>query len=245
MSDAWWQAFFEAGAKAQIHDALAKDNAVESDWILRRLGVRPPASLLDVPCGEGRICRELAARGFRMTGVDFTPALLGSARERARNARLDINFVETDMRDLPWRETYDGAFCHFSSFGYFDEDGNRAFAQAVFDALRPGACFLVDTHTEETLLSVLSPRDWHWMGETLVLQTRKYNMRTRRVDSEWTYFENDRNWKVNSSVRLYSQPELRDLLRSAGFSECEGFHLEKQGAYSAETKRWSLVGRKE
>lgn len=244
MIDPWWNDFFDVGAHAQIQDALEKNNAAEADWIVERLSVRPPVSLLDVPCGEGRICRELAARGFGMTGVDLTPALLQAARERAGNARLKIHFDEKDMRDLPWKETFDGAFCHFGSFGYFDEEGNRTFVRTVLEALKPGARFVVDTHTTETLLPTFSPRDWHWMGETLVLQERRYSMRTHRVNCEWTYFKDGNGQKAHSSIRLYSYPELCQLLESAGFSGCEGFDPETRGPFSVKSKRLTMVARK-
>jgi hypothetical protein len=35
------------------------------------------------------------------------------------------------MRDLPWSERFDGAFCAGNSFGYLDDEGNAAFLCAV------------------------------------------------------------------------------------------------------------------
>lgn len=40
------------------------------------------ANALDVGCGEGRFCRELAARGIRTIGLDPTASLLAEARRR-------------------------------------------------------------------------------------------------------------------------------------------------------------------
>jgi SAM-dependent methyltransferase len=48
--------------------------------LLRRLGVRRGARVLDVPCGFGRHSILLARRGYRVTGVDFGPELLAQAR---------------------------------------------------------------------------------------------------------------------------------------------------------------------
>ena len=49
------------------------------------------------------------------------------------------------MRDLPWLGEFGGAVCFWSSFGYFDEQGNADFLRAVSNALKPGARFLLDT----------------------------------------------------------------------------------------------------
>lgn len=40
---------------------------------------------LDVGCGEGRVCRELTALGYRVTAVDPVPAMVAAAKE-ARSA---------------------------------------------------------------------------------------------------------------------------------------------------------------
>jgi 2-polyprenyl-3-methyl-5-hydroxy-6-metoxy-1,4-benzoquinol methylase len=39
----------------------------------------PGRRTLEVGCGEGRVMRDLAARGHRVTGIDRSPALLGHA----------------------------------------------------------------------------------------------------------------------------------------------------------------------
>lgn len=48
--------------------------------LLRRLGVRRGARVLDVPCGFGRHALVLARCGYRVTGVDISPELLAQAR---------------------------------------------------------------------------------------------------------------------------------------------------------------------
>ena len=43
---------------------------------------------LDVGCGEGRFCRMLKAAGVSVTGIDPTPQLLETARQRDPIRRL-------------------------------------------------------------------------------------------------------------------------------------------------------------
>ncbi len=38
--------------------------------------------MLAVGCGEGRVCRDLATRGYRVTGLDASPTLVAAAGER-------------------------------------------------------------------------------------------------------------------------------------------------------------------
>ena len=39
----------------------------------------PGAATLEVGCGEGRVCRDMASRGHRVTGVDASPTLVDAA----------------------------------------------------------------------------------------------------------------------------------------------------------------------
>src|SRR5262245_44864646 len=45
--------------------------------------ILPPPSdrTLDVGCGEGRMCRDLASRGHRIVGVDASPTMIEAARQ--------------------------------------------------------------------------------------------------------------------------------------------------------------------
>jgi ubiquinone/menaquinone biosynthesis C-methylase UbiE len=68
------------------------------------LVIPPRASLaaLDAGCGTGFLSLELAARGHRVTGVDFAPAMLAEARRKAAMQGLDIHFEKADAEQLPF-----------------------------------------------------------------------------------------------------------------------------------------------
>ena len=55
---------------------------------------------LDAGCGTGFLSLELAARGHRVTGVDFAPAMLVAARQKAAAQGLAIRFEEADAENL-------------------------------------------------------------------------------------------------------------------------------------------------
>ena len=51
------------------------------------LAGRTTLDSLDAGCGTGFLTFELAARGHRVTGIDFAPAMLAEAREPVEHAR--------------------------------------------------------------------------------------------------------------------------------------------------------------
>ncbi len=63
----------------------------------------PGRRTLEVGCGEGRVCRDLAARGHRVVGLDASPTLVRLAREEDPEGE----YVLGDAAVLPFD---DGAF---------------------------------------------------------------------------------------------------------------------------------------
>lgn len=61
-----------------------------------------PLDALDCGCGTGFLSLELAARGHRVTGVDFAPAMLLEARKKAAAQELTARFEHADAEHLPF-----------------------------------------------------------------------------------------------------------------------------------------------
>jgi SAM-dependent methyltransferase len=72
--------------------------------------------VLDVGCGTGVVAVTAALRGAKVSGLDLTPKLLERARENAKIAEVDIEFIEGDAEALPYP---DGSFdVVLSQFGH-------------------------------------------------------------------------------------------------------------------------------
>lgn len=167
------------------------------------LEISPPASVLDVPCGEGRISIEMASRKFIMTGVDKTAEFLEDAQKKAVKKNVNITWEHKDMRNLPWKEKFDAAFCFWGSFGYFDDAGNKKFLKAVYNTLKVGGTFLVDTLAAEVLFPVFQERDWHKSGDIWVLQNRHFNTENSRIEAEWTFIKDGEVTTKQFNARVY------------------------------------------
>jgi SAM-dependent methyltransferase len=111
-------AYAEYDAFAPYYDAFTADSDYEA-WtesvlaLASRAGVRG-GTLLDVACGTGKSFAPFLARGFRVTGVDASAAMLATAARRAPEVAL----ARADMRDLP-------AFGRFDLVTCFDDSLNH------------------------------------------------------------------------------------------------------------------------
>jgi demethylmenaquinone methyltransferase / 2-methoxy-6-polyprenyl-1,4-benzoquinol methylase len=116
------------------YDALNRILSMGMDVGWRRKGVRaldlPPGSLvLDLACGTGDLCRELARVGHRPVGFDFSAAMLARARFRAPLVRADV------LRLPVGRGLADGIVCGFALRNVVDLPG---FFREAARVLRPG-----------------------------------------------------------------------------------------------------------
>jgi SAM-dependent methyltransferase len=80
----------------------AREPGHDSYWRFHRdrfFELVPPAGrrTLDLGCGEGRVSRDLAAKGHRVVGIDPSPKVIAAAR--ALSPQLE--FIEADAADLP------------------------------------------------------------------------------------------------------------------------------------------------
>jgi SAM-dependent methyltransferase len=73
------------------------------DLVVERVAPERGERVLDVACGTGAVAERAAARGAEVTGVDLAPALIETARERAAERALAIDYRVGDCErlDLP------------------------------------------------------------------------------------------------------------------------------------------------
>jgi SAM-dependent methyltransferase len=221
----WYKTFF-TGVALAFWDAVTSEEMTraETAFLAKTLHLRPGAAVLDVPCGSGRHALALAARGHRLTGVDIAPENIARAKSTAAARQLAVEWHEADMRELPWTDTFDAAYCMGNSFGYLDDDGNAAFLRAVARALKPGARFLIDTGiVAEALLPTLEERTWFEFGGITMLIQNDYNHAASRLETELTFIREGKTEKHLIAQRIYTYRELIQLLADSGLTHAEAY----------------------
>lgn len=229
-ASSWWSSFFEGPALELWRRAHTRDESRgQAHDVVRALALVPGERVLDVPCGNGRLALELAAHGLRVSGLDASTELVEEGRRRAAERGLELELVTGDMRSLPWRARFDAAFCAGNSFGYFDDDGNREFLASVARALLPGGRFWLEypLAAEVGIANDAARvhRDWHLLGERLVLSDAALDAAGKRLETAYTFVDLGRpggalETRV-ASYRVYPVAELLGLMASAGFDELE------------------------
>ena len=104
--------------------------------LIEAVDVRPGSRVLDVATGTGHVAIEAARSFCEVTGIDYVPALIETARRRAEAEDLSIDFEVGDAEQLPYAD--DSFDVVLSAIGVmFTADHDRA-ARELVRVARPG-----------------------------------------------------------------------------------------------------------
>jgi len=98
-SDVEWQRAYDAVWKHHRNDCVEETDAA---MILAALG--ESGSVLEVGCGMGTLAIKLAQAGFQVTGLDVSDVALQYAKQRGREAGLQIKWQEGFAENIPFAD---------------------------------------------------------------------------------------------------------------------------------------------
>ena len=214
MHSNWEESFFQGIALESWRRCFtAETTHAEADFLERQMKLQPGACLLDMACGNGRHALQLAARGYRVTGLDQSQEFLAEARGNP----ADVHWVLGDMRELAFAAEFDAAWCFGNSFGYLDGDEVPVVLAGVARALRPGGRFAIDTGmTAESILPNLVRNRWFQLGDILMLSRNWYHSAESRLEIEYTFVRGGETVTRPTSSYVFTAAELCRMHRQAG-----------------------------
>ena len=156
----------------------------------------PGESVLDIGCGTGVVAREIAlliGPTGHVVGLDLSADMLAVAREISVREGLEIEWVETDAREIPFPgETFDLALCQQTLQFVPDK---LAVLKEIRRVLKPD--------TGRLILNV-------WLGlEHHPFPRRFYETLGAHLDIP----------RLDQAYSLGNESELVDLVKAAGFQD--------------------------
>lgn len=197
--------------------------------VLSSFGIKS-GNVLDLCCGNGRISVYMARKGFKAVGVDFSKAFLEDARKKAEEHEVsrNVTFLEGDVRNLKKvvgdvSQPFDVVVNAWTSIGYFSQgDDINMFKQARELSRKDAVLIIAETMHSDFLAVKFTPTGYQEVGDTVLLESRKYDSTTSQLTATWTFY-NKRGENLEFIDRIeienhvYSQSELSSVLRKAGW----------------------------
>jgi len=139
------QTIITAWAAANVHiESFGEEGDFTRQHLLNPaifalLGPVEGRAILDAGCGQGYLCRLLAQRGARVTGVEPATPWYRAAIEREEHERLGITYLQTDLSTLEITDRFDAVVANMV---LMDIPAYEAAIQQCVAALAPGGAFV-------------------------------------------------------------------------------------------------------
>lgn len=126
----------------RIADELA-GKPLDREWLARLAdAARPLGPVADLGCGPGHVTRFLADQGVAAVGLDLSPGMIAEARR----LNPDLEFLEGDMRALPWPDATLGGLAALYSILHLRRPQLPAAFREMCRVLKPGGAALIAFH---------------------------------------------------------------------------------------------------
>lgn len=145
-------------SKGDFHE-IARQNVVMAEALCTALDPHAGDRVLDVACGSGAAALVVARRYCEVTGIDYVPALIDRARQRAQAEGFAVDLRVADAQELPFPDaTFDAVL---SVYGVqFAPDQEQA-ARELLRVCRPGG-----------RIGLASPMPQGWSGDWFATHAR-------------------------------------------------------------------------
>lgn len=221
----WWRTLFNSIYLKTDGDVVENERNTtrEVDLLIKAAGLEPNDRILDLCCGQGRHCLELARRGFlNVTGMDRSRYLIRLARKRAKQEGLNIGFHEGDARRFRFNEDYFHCVALMgNSFGYFDrEEDDIAVLLSSQRVLRTGGTLAMDLADGDWLKKNFEKRSWEWIDQNhFVCRERSLAADGKRLVSREVVVHAEKGVLADQfyAERLYSKADIAQMLERTGF----------------------------
>lgn len=203
--------------------------------------------VLDACCALGRVSVELAKQGMDVTGVDITQPYLDAAQESAEAEGVPLTLINHDMRTFKSRQKFDAAINVYNSFGYCSTIADdMKIVKRIAQLLKKDGTFILECISRETAIRYFTEGEWFKRAGKTVLTQFTVDGAWEGLRSKWILIDDTDGKRTEHEFvqRLYSAPQLRDLLVQNGFREATVYGGFNREPYDYNAKTMVIVAKK-
>jgi ubiquinone/menaquinone biosynthesis C-methylase UbiE len=218
----------------EYYDAF---NTPEKNIVIEKLlREQKVETVLDLTCGTGSQVFFLIKHGYKVTGADFSPALLNVARDKARKEGIDVSLIEGDMRNIQVGQ-FDSVITIANAIGHLTRTDFEKAIRNIHQNLKDGGIYVFDIFNLTSMTDmIVADHATHW--KTRDNNSQAYVIRFSTLNRErglftWydTYIiqknlEAPKTFKSKFTLQIYTAKEIREILNKNGFETIEQYGID-------------------
>ncbi len=232
--------------------ASRKSEAIDETvlWIDRKIGLSGK-KVCDLGCGPGLYVRRMAARGAKVTGVDFSPLSLDYARSEAAARNLNIEYRRADylIDDLPGEQ--DVVCLIYCDFCTLSPVMRRRLLERIKGMLGPGGIFVFDvstTHQFEKRRAVTTygrrPMGDFWSpGDHFAFQTTFLYEQEKIALDRYLIVSPERQFEIFNWMQYFDPETISSEVRDAGLVVEDLLDVVSGEAWTPDAEALAVVSR--
>lgn len=235
---------------AEYYDRLMHDCDYDK-WsqylylLLTKHGCLPPSIGMDAACGTGNITRNLWEKGYKITGFDISESMLTCAADKSSGGKP--SYLQADITKFYTVEPLQFMTCCCDGINYLPHGKLGKALANVYNALNCGGVFLFDISSEYKYKTLLDNRTYSDEAEGVYCVFSSYlNKANTKLNMDVELFiENSagtyRRFSEAHEQYVYSQGQLTEALKHAGFKTVKSYGFLTQKTPAADSERIQFV----
>lgn len=211
---------------------------------------RPVSEVLEICCGTGLMLEQLVGRGYSVTGLDRSAAMLEQARGRLG---ADVPLIHAELPEIPVRQQFDAVVCAAAALNYMpDQDSLLKTFHAVALTVREGGSFVFDILSRRRLENAFGAQIWAGdLGDLAFIWKFEHDRSGAYSDLTYTQFLKSADPEKTSYTaarelhRLYvlDRDAVREAAQDAGFTDIAVFdnYSSEPVGDSSHYETWTLT----
>jgi len=187
--------------------------------LFEHLNLESTTKVLDLACGKGRHALQVHQLGYSVLGVDLSEESIQHANKYAKK---DLSFLRADMRELGMDQEVDIVLNLFTSFGYFQKEGdNLKVLESVSKALMSNGIMVLD-YLNVRKVKLQLPQNEQIVRGNIQFHIKK-SLEEKFIVKHINFEDQNGSHHYQEFVKCIDLPLFKDYFNSAGMEVIETF----------------------
>ena len=212
------------------------------NWIFTQVEAKE-LKILDLGCGPGLYTQQIAQKGHKVTGVDFSKNSIDYAKKQAKVNKLEIEYIKKNYLDLDLPENkFDLVMMIYTDLGVLLPEERFQLLGKIEKALKPGGTFIFDVLNDRDLDKKVSPKNWEasvqgfWRNTPYLTLSESFFYELEKVIlNQHIVAEDEKTSVYRFWTHYFSHDDLKRLLKPFDFTGIEFY----ENVLPADDNLWS------